>query len=153
MDHSRRLLLPTHGHCSNLINGIVSILFPILQVTFVTRNATSKVAVDDATKQLEFLVSETTPYTHMWVSIQHTWWLILQTQNPMYPQATCRSALWPISKSICKTWFGACSINMLHLPAVHWASTPFAKATPLLLALMLSSLHILAGIVNGNDTW
>jgi hypothetical protein len=57
----RKLLLPTHGPCSTLINGIVSILFPILQVTFVTRNATSKVAVDDATKQLEFLVSETTP--------------------------------------------------------------------------------------------
>ena len=49
------------------------------------------------------LVSETKPYTHMWVSIQHTWWLIQPTQNPMYPQATCRFALWLISKSICKS--------------------------------------------------
>ena len=37
-----------------------------------------------------------------------------------HPQATCRSALWLISKSICKSLFGACSINMLHLSEQRW---------------------------------
>ena len=67
------------------------------------------------------LVSETKPYTHMWVSIHHTWWLIQQTQNPMYPQATCRFALWLISKSIPCCLTVQCCISTVHLQQLIWS--------------------------------